>query len=198
MSNHALNHNNFQPYTQIKYLISNSNVKHFCPNMTFRIFTLARRLPDGARMLIRIISWRSTIQNWRLKIEHVQRIKVDRDDSPILVEWTLASWATCLPAHLPALILQKSKLKRNKQTIGQLIHLIHLAIKNYKEKIIAKLPWYHNFGQSWRQAWGQSSESWGQLCCQTWVWSRGGGASHGGEQLLHNHSLRVRWLWVWP
>ena len=91
MSNHALNHNNFQPYTQIKYLICNSNVKHFCPNMTFRIFTLARRLPDGARMLIRIINWRSAIQNWRLKIEHVQRIKVDRDDSPILVEWTLAS-----------------------------------------------------------------------------------------------------------
>ena len=38
---------------------------------------------------IRIKSRRSTIQNWRLKIEHVQRIKVDRDDSPILVESTL-------------------------------------------------------------------------------------------------------------
>ena len=91
---HALNHNNFQPYTQIKYLICNSNVKHFCPNMTFRIFTLARRLPDGARMLIRIISWRSTIQNWRLKIEHVQRIKVDRDSSPNQVaRRTLEHWA---------------------------------------------------------------------------------------------------------
>ena len=185
MSNHALNHNNFQPYTQIKYLICNSNVKHFCPNMTFRIFTLARRLPDGARMLIRIISWRSAIQNWRLKIEHVQRIKVDRDDSPILVEWTLGQLSH-LPPSSPACSdfagQQKSKLKRNK--------LLGSGSTSF--------TWYHNFGQSWRQAWGQSSESWGQLWCQTWVWSRGGGASHGGEQLLHNHSLRVRWLWVWP
>ena len=54
----------------------------------------------GRTKLIRIKSGRSTIQIWRLKIEHVQRIKGDRDDSPILVEWTLCRWATCLSIHL--------------------------------------------------------------------------------------------------
>ena len=43
---------------------------------------------------IRIKSRRSTIQNWRLKIEHVQRIKVDRDSSPNQVaRRTLEHWA---------------------------------------------------------------------------------------------------------
>ena len=63
----------------------------------------------GRSKLIRIKSGRSTIQIWRLKIEHVQRIKGDRDDSPILVEWTLCRWATCLSIHLLACLLSICK-----------------------------------------------------------------------------------------
>ena len=79
----------FQPlFTQSKYLTRKSNVRYFWPHLAVGIFILARRLPDGAD--VKIKSWRSpTIQIWRLKIGHVQRIKVDRDDSPILAEWTL-------------------------------------------------------------------------------------------------------------
>ena len=58
------------------------------------IYIGTQHLPAGAGPWIRIKSRRSTIQNWRLKIEHVQRIKVDRDSSPNQVaRRTLEHWA---------------------------------------------------------------------------------------------------------
>ena len=69
-------------------------------DLSVSIFILARRLPDGQDRADKIKSRRSpTIQIWRLKIGHVQRIKVDRDDSPILAEWTLGLQ---LSLNLPA------------------------------------------------------------------------------------------------
>ena len=85
---------------------------------------------------IRIKSGRSTIQNWRLKIEHVQRIKVDRDDSPILVEWTLeppVSQFTCL------LSICKNVLKTNTKVFPTKYKSPSKSISNSTSKSISKI-----------------------------------------------------------
>ena len=70
---------------------------------------------------IRIKSRRSTIQSWRLKIEHVQRIKVDRDDSPILVESTLGQQLSHLSPNSPACSQFAKVYPKNYESISKSI-----------------------------------------------------------------------------
>ena len=86
-------HHIFQPLLH-RSNIDQPNVQLLSTLECQNIYIGTQHLPAGAGPWIRIKSRRSTIQNWRLKIEHVQRIKVDRDSSPNQVaRRTLEHWA---------------------------------------------------------------------------------------------------------